>query len=224
MLELATKFVAPKQGELIIDAGCGSGSMLPYLSESGANVVGVNITPSHLLKAQNRIHELGLNNATVILADFADIPLHNNTVDRMLFFESLTHAPNQERVLHEADRLLRTGGEISIIEPMLTETRSFLDANTYFSVREVDKGMCLQVSSSRYLTDILKKMDYSIQVVDITSHVLPSIQLAAASAEGHRGEDAPEAIFRHRSATIAYRDLAATGKLKYVMIKAVKNK
>lgn len=222
MLRLVTRFINPKEGELVVDAGCGSGSMLPYLSKSGAQVIGLNITPEHLLKAQKRINELGLPNTSVVGADFVSVPLPTASVNKVLFFESLTHASDQEKVLMEADRVLKINGEIIIIEPMLTQNRSGLDATTYFNVREIDKGMCLQVSSTPYLMHTLEKLGYSTDIRDITPHVVPSMELAAASAEAHQSENVQESIFRHRSATIAYRDLTKNGKLQYLMMKARK--
>ena len=222
MLKVAAKFINAKEGELVIDAGCGSGSMIPYLSERGApRVLGINITPVHLQKAKQRIQEQGLTHSEVILGDFLEVPLGDESVNKILFFESLTHASNQEKVLKEARRLLKEKGQIIIIEPMLTTIRLLLDAETYFNVREIDRGMCLQVSSLPYLDLTLRRLGFVVETKDITPHVLPSMVLAAASAEAHN-ELSSEKVFRHRSATISYRDLAQKGSLQYMMLKATK--
>lgn len=51
-------------------------------------------------------------NEVDMIADAADLPLQDGSVDLILNQAMLEHVPNPERVVHEMHRLLRTGGEV----------------------------------------------------------------------------------------------------------------
>ena len=104
----------------------------------------------------------------------------------------------------EAMRILKPGGEIIIVEPMLLESRASLSDNVLQMARQVDQGMVLTVASLYDLGRVFEKLN--LEIIDkrnVTANTLPSMQLAAASAEDHDEENVPEAIGDHRKAAIA---------------------
>jgi cyclopropane fatty-acyl-phospholipid synthase-like methyltransferase len=208
MLTVIADFVKVQKGDVILDAGCGEGSMFPILEERGATVLGLNIVRIHLERARQRTEEQRLVNSMPVEADYNQVPLSNSSVDKVLFVESFTHSSQSATTLTETARILKPTGEVIIVEPVLTMSRSDLAGETKTAVETLDRGMALSVTSLVDLESDAEQAGLSIvEVGDITPHVLPSMQLAAASAEAHQGEDAPNDVIAHRLAAIEYRNL-----------------
>jgi ubiquinone/menaquinone biosynthesis C-methylase UbiE len=225
MLRKVMGFIQPNAGEVIVDAGCGSGSMITPLASVGARVIGVNIVDHQLADAETRINNSGLrNNSSLVQADYHSLPLRSNSADKVLFFESLSHAADTHGVLVEANRVLNDQGELIVIDPMLYLPREELDQATATRLAELDEGMALHIDSYPDLVASMQALGLSvISSEDIVGNVFPSMHLAAMSAESHM--DDPQAdmgIVRHRRATIACRDLMKEKHLQYRLIKARK--
>ena len=225
MLAVVGNFINPNRGDLVIDAGCGEGGMFPVLENLGARVVGLNIVSPHLLKARERIGEKQLRQSFPIEADYLQIPLPEKIADKVLFLESLTHSPDQKKTIEEAIRILKVGGEINIIEPMLLLSRFNLDDKILEKTKGIDEGMALWVTSLADLKKIADELNLEItDVKDVTDNTFPSMQLAANSAEAHEGDEATANTRKHRLATIAYRDLVTMGEMRYFFVKLKKGK
>jgi ubiquinone/menaquinone biosynthesis C-methylase UbiE len=64
----------------ILDLGCGTGFSSLMLVEVGFRVIGVDILPDMLSKANKKIKMLDLNNIMLILADINYLPLRNHSI------------------------------------------------------------------------------------------------------------------------------------------------
>lgn len=223
MLDVVANFINPTPGSRILDNGCGEGSMFAGLARRGARVIGLNIVPRHLQRAQERIQVKNLHEARLVQADFSQLPFTNETFDTVLFFESLTHSPDQKTTLEEAARVLNDEGEMVIVEPMLVNKLSELGGQEQELVRQINQGMALEVTSLPTVMTVLEEIGFeTVTIKDITENVLPSIQLAAASAEAHQGEEASDELRQHRQATIGYRELTVCNEMQYVLVKVKK--
>jgi SAM-dependent methyltransferase len=71
-------FAEPRAGFTVLDVGCGCGATTIELARavgSSGRVVGVDISEPMLARAKERLREFG--NATCLLGDAADLPLHD---------------------------------------------------------------------------------------------------------------------------------------------------
>src|SRR3989338_7872389 len=106
-LDLMTEFVIDQAkiepGSTILDAGCGVGSIAHRIAQQkqSCKVLGINITPSQLRTANMFKEGSGLSNLHFIQNSYNEITLPQNTVDRVIFCESLGHSPDQAQTLSE---------------------------------------------------------------------------------------------------------------------------
>ena len=106
-------------GQTILVAGIGSGLDIPLLP-SGANYIGVDITPAMLRQAralQARHHqELRIE---LHVGDVMALPYPAQVFDTIIMHLILAVVPHPERALAEAARVLKPGGHILILDKFL---------------------------------------------------------------------------------------------------------
>jgi S-adenosylmethionine-diacylgycerolhomoserine-N-methlytransferase len=117
----AVRTLAPRAGDTVLDVGCGTGFSLPLLAASGAKVVGIEPSPAMRQRAEALIARQTLGDRVAL--DPRPYGTHRGcegSVDRILFSYSLSMVPPYAQVLEQADRDLRRGGRIVVVD--------FLDA------------------------------------------------------------------------------------------------
>ncbi|MFJ9743028.1 class I SAM-dependent methyltransferase [Streptomyces sp. NPDC101166] len=104
-----------REGDRVLDAGCGTGRALPPLraavGASGA-VVGADLTPA-MLEAAVRHRDGGL-----LLADVAALPLRSGSLDAVFGAGLISHLPQPGSSLRELARVVRPGGTLALFHPI----------------------------------------------------------------------------------------------------------
>jgi ubiquinone/menaquinone biosynthesis C-methylase UbiE len=105
------------QGAVVIDVGCGDGWLARRLTEKGAHVTGVEVSPKHLAHAR-AIPAVGDEHYIQGIAE--DLPIPSRSADIVIFFNSLHHVDKEGllKALREAARVLKAGGMLYISEPL----------------------------------------------------------------------------------------------------------
>jgi ubiquinone/menaquinone biosynthesis C-methylase UbiE len=113
MLLLTLKEVAPSQGEVILDVGCGRAIDGARLWEKGANVIGLE--PSHVMITRAKQY-LSESNAHVALAQGIgeNLPFKPNSFDKVVCKGALDHFLSPTQTMEEIARVLKPGGEMII--------------------------------------------------------------------------------------------------------------
>ncbi len=108
-------------GKFIIDVGCGDGEFCRHLASRGARVLGVE---HHPVLAEQNAKAPVVNNVGFTQAGAASIPVEPNSVDGLVFQNSLHHmyAPDYEKIFNEAARVLNNHGFLCIVEPIANGT------------------------------------------------------------------------------------------------------
>jgi len=104
----------------IADLGCGTGAnafLIGFLYPD-SQIDGVTLVPVQYETARNYQIQTGIMNVTIHQGDFAAVNFPDNTFDRVMFIESLTHAESIRTVLHEAFRILKPGGVLHFQETL----------------------------------------------------------------------------------------------------------
>jgi SAM-dependent methyltransferase len=94
----------------ILDAGCGSGSILGHLSAFG-EVTGVDISP--LAVAASRARRTGV----VVQGSIDHLPFPDDEFDLVTCLDVLEHTPDDVAVLRELRRVTRPGGHVLLTVP-----------------------------------------------------------------------------------------------------------
>ncbi len=107
-----------REGDRVLDAGCGTGRALPPLraavGRSGV-VLGADLTPA-MLKAAVRA---GRDRAgQLLLADVAALPLRSESLDAVFGAGLIAHLPRPEANLRELARVVRPGGTLALFHPI----------------------------------------------------------------------------------------------------------
>lgn len=122
----------------ILDAGCGPGAALLYLSSFG-EVVGIDISPEALKFAKKR--------GRVKKADISQLPFKDSSFDVVVCLDVLYHrwVKNNKKALLEIKRVLRKGGIFLLREPAFDWFRSNEDIVDFtkhrFTKMELEKEL-----------------------------------------------------------------------------------
>jgi SAM-dependent methyltransferase len=108
----ALREMTPWAGADVLDVGCGDGFHLPVFAAEAASVTGVEPHPPLVERARLRVGD----RAGVLCAGAADLPLPAGSVDLVHARTAYFFGPGCEPGLAEAQRVLRPGGAIAIID------------------------------------------------------------------------------------------------------------
>jgi len=98
----------------VLDVGCGDGFHLPRLAETARSVLGVEPHPPLVERARVRI--AGLPQVKVVAGSAQGLPVGDASVDVVHARTAYFFGPGCDPGLREADRVLRPGGSLVIID------------------------------------------------------------------------------------------------------------
>ncbi len=104
------------QFERIIDLGTGTGRMLVLLGPQAHEAEGLDISHNMLTVARTNLNQAGINNARVRHGDAANTPFKDNSADLVIIHQVLHYLDQPEKVLDEAARILKPGGQLLIVD------------------------------------------------------------------------------------------------------------
>ncbi|MFB8757905.1 class I SAM-dependent methyltransferase [Streptomyces nigra] len=107
-----------RDGDRVLDAGCGTGRALPPLRAAvGASgvVLGVDLTPAMLEAARRAGRD---RDGRLLLADVAALPLRLGSVDAVFAAGLIAHLPHPAEDLREVARVVRPGGTLALFHPI----------------------------------------------------------------------------------------------------------
>ena len=114
--EMFLRYVEPA-GRRVVDVGCGSGELVRWLRDQGADPVGVECGEVMIQQAR----EADPDHPEAYLDGVGqDLPLPGECADAVVMSFSLHHVPpgEMEEALRETHRVLRPGGILYVAEPM----------------------------------------------------------------------------------------------------------
>lgn len=100
-----------EHGDEVLDVGCGYGAPARRLAEHrGASVTGITVSPVQHARAR----EAAPAGVRILLGDWMDSGLPDESFDAVIAIESLAHMPDKARFFHEVRRTLRPGGRMVV--------------------------------------------------------------------------------------------------------------
>ncbi len=110
-LELIMDLLKPKQRDVILDAGCGTGVFTVDILASGARVVGLDISLPMLKQAQKKLKRLPFQ---IVLANMLNLPFPEGSFDKAVSVTALEFIEEAKQAVAELFRVTKKGGTIVV--------------------------------------------------------------------------------------------------------------
>ncbi|KOV70507.1 SAM-dependent methyltransferase [Streptomyces sp. AS58] len=107
-----------REGDRVLDAGCGTGRALaPLRAAVGPSgvVLGADLTPAMLAAAVRAGRD---RDARLLLTDVAALPVRSESLDAVFAAGLIAHLPEPGRGLRELARVVRPGGRLALFHPI----------------------------------------------------------------------------------------------------------
>ncbi len=121
--EMASMLKTLNSDSRVLDIGSGFGGSARYLARTyGCEDVALNLSEVENNRNREMTKEQELEGwITVVDASFEDIPYPKESFDIIWSQDAILHSGNREKVLAEAARVLKSGGELIFTDPMMAD-------------------------------------------------------------------------------------------------------
>ncbi|MCB9596500.1 MAG: metalloregulator ArsR/SmtB family transcription factor [Sandaracinaceae bacterium] len=160
----------------VLDAGSGDGTLAALIAPRARSVTCVDRSDRVLEAAARRLE--GHANVTLRRGDLHELPADDASFDTVMLFNVLTYARRPERVLAEAARVLRPGGQVAIIT---------LAAHEHTALTE-GFGHLVPGFEPAHLRGLLEAAGLLIDCCEITSRERRKPHFSVISAFAHRSD------------------------------------
>lgn len=216
-----------KQGELFLDAGCGTGAISFEAASRGVRMVGINILRGQLERARKYNETLGSDlRAEFLMQDYHVYGFRDEAFDGVIFGESYIHSDNKEKLAQEACRVLKRMGVITVADVFLKRD----------PVSNEEERMLEEVMDGWYMPTMLKVDQFKkiliingfdqVESCDVTENILPSTKRMRENAEERLSENdgmLDGAIGRSRLAVVSGNELMKRGVTQYCFVRGRRN-
>ncbi len=122
-----------------LDLGCGDGMVAQMLAPQARRYVAFDRNEKVLSAARKRLADM--NQVSFELGDMHELPFSDASFDSVLVLHVLTYARDPEAVLHQAARVLRPGGRLSLVtlarHPHAEITSQYGHINQGFELKQI---------------------------------------------------------------------------------------
>ena len=105
---------APSSIRSVLELGCGTGNNIWFLLDSGFEACGIDISPTAVTIARERLQRLGFDTPDLRVGSVAELPWQRESFDVVLDRGTLSQVTlaELERTIAEVHRVLRPGGSM----------------------------------------------------------------------------------------------------------------
>ena len=109
--ELLLNLLRPRSGEVILDAGCGTGIFTLDVCALGARVIGIDLSRPMLLRTKRKAEGCRFES---VVADMAYLPFHEEIFDKTVSVTALEFIQDGEGTVRKLFRVTKAGGTIVV--------------------------------------------------------------------------------------------------------------
>ena len=157
---LPTEHAGIREGDTVVDLGSGAGNDVfitrRIVGETG-KVIGIDMTPEMIAKAQKNNQSLGYSNVEFFLGDIDNMPLANECTDVVVSNCVLNLVPDKEKAFSEIHRILKTEGHFCISDIVLEGKMP----ETLIQAAELYAGCVSGALQREEYMDIIEKTGFS---------------------------------------------------------------
>ncbi|MBS2004208.1 MAG: methyltransferase domain-containing protein [Cyanobacteria bacterium SZAS LIN-5] len=165
-------------GDTLLEVGCGHGLGCALICERWhpASVIGIDLMPEQVERANENLHRLTKNDCSITFrqgrSDALDFPA--DTFTKIYTVEAAQHFPSIPKFLEECWRTLKPNGQLGITTFFAESTDALEQMRKH--IPELDLVMN-PISPLSTLTEAATKLGYKINVLErIGEHVFPGFQ------------------------------------------------
>lgn len=119
---LPTAFAQILKGDTVVDLGSGAGNdcfVARSIAGETGHIIGVEMTPEMVAKAQLNAQKLGYTNVEFVLGDIENLPIPDEIADVVVSNCVLNLVPDKQKAFDEMYRILKMGAHFSISDVVL---------------------------------------------------------------------------------------------------------
>ena len=109
--ELILNLLSPKQGEVILDAGCGTGIFTLDILLSGSKVIGLDLSLPMLMRGEKKLKGFPFR---IVLANMLDLPFPEGSFDQVVSVTAIEFIEDGRAAVGELFRVTKRGGRIVV--------------------------------------------------------------------------------------------------------------
>jgi len=116
-IPLTLRALSPARGDLLLEAGCGTGRMTATLARAVRSVVAIDFSFESLRVARRKLAATGIGNVHLVQADLCRLPFADAAFDRIVSCQVLEHVPGPDARRAAVSGLARTvkpGGTLAL--------------------------------------------------------------------------------------------------------------
>lgn len=150
-----------RQGDRLLDIGCGAGGFCGLAHEKGATVVGLDATPELLQVAKERFPE-----CTFDEGEMETLPYRNAEFDFVTAFNSFQFASNPQTAVYEGKRVMKVGALLLITtwaNPEQCEATAYFEALMKLSPPPEGAGGPFALSKPGMVEEMVTKVRLDVE-------------------------------------------------------------
>lgn len=106
----------PTSDDMVLDVGCGPGSLTLPLAQICGHVIGFDLTEAMIDQAKARQAEMGIDNVDWQIGDALPLPFEDHSFSLIVTRATFHHMAEPTKVLAEMERVCKPGGRIVVID------------------------------------------------------------------------------------------------------------
>lgn len=173
-----------KEGDVVLDLGSGAGFdaflAAQRVGKTG-RVIGVDMTPEMLVKAQENAKKGKYTNIEFRLGEIEKLPVEDNSIDVIISNCVINLSPDKESVFKEANRVLKSGGRLMVSDLVLAKK---LPKELKDSIEAYVGCLAGAIKKEEYLNLIEAAGFKDVKVINESSYPIDAMFDNLKSAEG----------------------------------------
>lgn len=173
------KIAEIREGEEILDAGCGVGGSAIFLAkEYGCKVTGITLSKKQVDTCYRNANRYGvINNVRFAVGNFIQMEFPKNSFDVVWAIESACYAPDKKILLKEFKRVLKNNGRLIIADGFLKNAPLSNNEDNKISKWLKSWGVP-NLSRINDFNSYLIELGYKdIEILEITKNVMKSAKI-----------------------------------------------